>query len=351
LARQSVGFLTEAYRHEEAASGTAGWRKTIADLSAELGTMIRNVSIMNRSWDILLSLLVLSPLVCTANELVIPEVAIEFKNLPASTAGSEIYRRNTATDAVTPIGSVILSVRREDAEVPSGSSLSDSSFRATVQSRFDKELDPKAQGALTSVGGHAGWALIEAQRSARSPWILYTCVIYVIVDQHLYRLMVRTVGGVQRPTEFDAVVREISNAIFLPAPPAVDGTPGPVAAAGPMKLPPFAPVGGLGDGLIVGLPKQTSVGVADLEFTIDGQGRAQGYKVLYTEPRQYGVLALTYLQQKTFGVPADWEESGSQSLRFTVEFQFPVATGGSCPGPGLPPHMADTPVIPICLAN
>jgi hypothetical protein len=297
-------------------------------------------------------LFVLTPLVCTANELVIPELAIEFKNMPASTADSEIYRRTSATEAITPIGPVILSVRREDAEVPSSNSLSDPSYRATVQSRFDQGLDPKAQGAMTSVGSHPGWTLIAAQKGVHSPGILYSCITYVIVDQHLYRLVVRAlVVGMTRPVEFDAVVRAISDATFERAAQTRVSAPGPAIAAGSMKLPPYVPVGNVGRGLIVGLPKQNGLGIADLEFSIDGQGRVQGYKLLYAEPRQYGVLALTFLEQKLFGVSADWEESGSQSLRFTMEFQFPVAVGGSCPGPASPPHIADAPVIPICLAN
>jgi hypothetical protein len=67
-------------------------------------------------------------------------------------------------------------------------------------------------------------------------------------------------------------------------------------------------------------------------------------------PREEGVLALMFLQNRIFGVPADWEESGAQSQRFNLELQFPVApAGASCGGPPSPPRVAETPVVQVCL--
>ena len=302
---------------------------------------------MNRSRDLNLWPLLLLPLVCAGNELVIPQLAVKFNDLPPSTAKSEVLQRPTASEAITVIGPVILSVRREDAEVPSGSSLSDPNYRAIVQSRFDKSLEPKAQGAMTAVGGHPGWSLIDAHQEAHSPSALYTYITYVIVDQHLYRLMVRAIGRRQRPPEFDAAVKAISDITFEPPSQPADSRPRSGAAVTPIRLPPYAPVGDVG--MVVGLKQHGQV-VVDLEFSIDGEGRAQGPKLLYAEPRQAGVLALVFLQNRIFGVPADWEESGSQSLRFTLELQFAIApAGGSCEGPTSPPRTADTPVVQVCL--
>lgn len=268
--------------------------------------------------------------------------------LPPSTAKSEVLQRPTASEAITVIGPVILSVRREDAEVPSGSSLSDPNYRAMVQSRFDKLLDPKAQGAMTVVGGYPGWSLIDAHQQAHSPSSLYTYITYVIVDQHLYRLVVRAIGHRLRPPEFDAVVKAISDITFEPPSQAADSrSKSGAAVAPPITLPPFAPVGDVG--IVVGL-KQHGLVIVDLEFSIDGEGHAQGPKLLYAEPRQDGVLALIFLQNRIFGVPADWNESGSQSLRFTLELQFSIAqASGSCEGPPSPPRVADTPVVQVCL--
>jgi hypothetical protein len=302
---------------------------------------------MKRTRNLHLWLLLSSPLVCAANDLVFPELGVKLSDLPTLTAGSAVFQRPTASEVITPIGSAILSVRREDREVPSGSGLSDPTFRAALQSRFDKTLDTKAQGAMTAVGGSPGWTLIDAHKEARSPLALYTCITYVIADRHLYRFMVRAVAARTRPAEFDAVVKAISNVTFTSTSGPRDTVPGSSAAPGAMKLPPS--VGDPGSGRIVG-PKQHEQGVVNLEFSIDGQGHVQGAKLLYAEPRTDGVLGLVYLQNRLFGVPADWEESGSHNLRFTLEFQFPVAAAGvPCEGTASPPRIPDTPVVRVCL--
>lgn len=303
---------------------------------------------MKRTRNLHLWLLLFSPLVSNASGVVYPELGVKLSDLPTATAGSEVFQRPAASEVVTPLGSsTILSVRREDKEVPPGSSLSDPTFRAALQSRFDKTLDATAQGTMTAVGGNPGWTLIDAHKDAHSPFALYTCTTYVIVDQHLYRFMVRAAGARTRPAEFDAVVKAISNVTFTSPSGPGDAVPASGAAPRAMKLPPS--VGDLGSGMIVGL-KQHEQGVVDLEFSIDGQGHVQGTKLLYAEPRNDGLLGMMYLQNRLFGVPADWDESGLRNLRFTLEFQFPVAGAGMpCADTASPPRIPDTPVVRVCL--
>lgn len=301
---------------------------------------------MRRIRNLQLWVLLFSPLVCAASELLIPETATKLNELPAPAAGSEVFRRPTAVEVITPVGPAILSVRREDTEVPSGRNLSDSGYRAELRSRFDKTLDPKIEGVMTSVGGSPGWTLVDARKDAHSHLSVYTLISYVIVDRHLYRFMVRAVGTPARPAEFDGLAKAIGNVTFT-TPQSIDAASASGAGTGAMKLPPS--VGDPGRGLIVGL-KQHAEGVAGLDFTIDGQGHPQGAKLLYADPPNDGVLALAYLQSRLFGVPADWEESGSQNVRFKLEFQFPVSAGGaSCGDAASPARIPDVSVVRVCL--
>jgi len=76
-------------------------------------------------------------------------------------------------------------------------------------------VESKTLGAPTSVGGHSAWTVVDAH-SGSSELMHYTCLTYVIVDQHLYRLAVTANGSPGRPPEFDALVKALSGITFEP---------------------------------------------------------------------------------------------------------------------------------------
>jgi hypothetical protein len=84
--------------------------------------------------------------------------------------------------------------------------------------------------------------------------------------------------------------------------------------------------------------------VVDVEFSIDRQGHAKDLKQTYAASPDLGALASAYVQQRVFRVPADWEATGSENQRFTIEVQFSTR----CPPVGIKPRVADAPVIETC---
>ena len=57
---------------------------------------------------------------------------------------------------------------------------------------------------------------MDAREDSSSDRTHYTCLTYVIVDQHLYRLAVTADGAPGRPPEFDTLVKALSGVSFEP---------------------------------------------------------------------------------------------------------------------------------------
>jgi hypothetical protein len=159
-----------------------------------------------------LAVLLLWPLASLANEVDIPELGIRLTQLPAGASKPQVSARAAGYEATTRLGPAVLDVYREDVPAPAGSDVADPNYRALLDVKFGKTLESKAQGAPTDVGGHSGWTVVDL-RDARSATD-YTCVTYVIVDQHLYRLKVSAGGSDGRPPEFDALVKALSGVTF-----------------------------------------------------------------------------------------------------------------------------------------
>ena len=116
-------------------------------------------------------------------------------------------------DAVMHLGSAELSIYREEELVPPGSDVADPGYRASLDRRYHGSVESKTLGAPTSLGGHSAWTVVDA-RSASADLTHYTCLTYVIVDQHLYRLAVTADGSPARPPEFDELVKALSSVSF-----------------------------------------------------------------------------------------------------------------------------------------
>ena len=56
--------------------------------------------------------------------------------------------------------------------------------------------------------------MVDAREDSSADVTHYTCLSYVIVDQHLYRLAVTANGSPGRPPEFDALVKALSGVTF-----------------------------------------------------------------------------------------------------------------------------------------
>jgi hypothetical protein len=56
--------------------------------------------------------------------------------------------------------------------------------------------------------------VVDAREESSADLTHYTCLSYVIVDQHLYRLAITADGSPGRPPEFDTLVKALSGVSF-----------------------------------------------------------------------------------------------------------------------------------------
>jgi hypothetical protein len=167
-----------------------------------------------------------------------------------------------ATLQVSPF--TYLSLYRADDPIPSGN-VGEATYRSDLLARLDDSKAITAKGAVTLLGGHDAWTIVDVQRVG--PLIAYTYKAYVIVDQHPYRLTVSSLGS-QRPAEFDATVKAVSSSIkFEPLQRSAESH----SASVPGAMPRFVS-GGHEEYYPASSSRRREQGIVDLEFSIDGQG-------------------------------------------------------------------------------
>ncbi len=172
---------------------------------------------MHRPHAVPLIALLLWPLAVQASDLDLPELGVRLTGLPDAATKPQVSEASQPPgyDAVLRLGSAELSIYREEDPAPAGSSVADPGYRAGLDRRYHGNVESKTLGAPTSVGGHSAWTVVDA-RSTSADLTHYTCLTYLIVDQHLYRLAVTADGTPARPPEFDQLVRALSSVSFEP---------------------------------------------------------------------------------------------------------------------------------------
>jgi len=171
---------------------------------------------MRTSSVLALASMLLLPLAGHANDIDIPELGVRLTALPSAATQpqvSQVAQQPAGYDAVTRLGLATLNIYREDDPVAPGSDVADPRFRALLDRRY-RGIESKTLGAPTSLGGHSAWTVVDAREDSSSDRTHYTCLTYVIVDQHVYRLAVTADGAPGRPPEFDAMVRALSGVSF-----------------------------------------------------------------------------------------------------------------------------------------
>jgi hypothetical protein len=171
---------------------------------------MRNAAALWMAWGMLW------PLVSGASEVEVPELGITLMSLPSSADKPQVVQGPAGEEASTRDGAAVLRIYRDDAPVPAGSDVASPHYRALLDRKFQPTIESETQGAPTLVGGHSAWTVVDAHPVARSGLTTYTCITYLIVDQHLYRLTITAQGASARPPEFDSLVTAISNVKFAP---------------------------------------------------------------------------------------------------------------------------------------
>lgn len=160
-----------------------------------------------------LAAVLLWPLVCQAADVDVPELGVRLAALPAGAAPPQVSPEPGGYQAVTHAGVASLSIFREDQPAPAGSDVADPRYRASLDNKF-KSVESKDQGAPTALADHSAWTVVDMERASGA--MRYTCLTYVIVDQHLYRLLVTAESAQGRPAEFDSLVVAMSGVKFEP---------------------------------------------------------------------------------------------------------------------------------------
>ena len=157
------------------------------------------------------------PLAGRANDVDVAELGIRLTALPSAASRPEVSavtQHPAGYGAVTHLGPAVLNIYREDEPVPVGSNVADPNYRALLDRRYRGSVESKTLGAPTSLGGHSAWTVVDAREGGSSEPTHYTCLTYVIVDQHLYRLAITADGNPGRPLEFDVLVKALSGVTF-----------------------------------------------------------------------------------------------------------------------------------------
>lgn len=165
------------------------------------------------------------PLLCRAADVDVPELGVRLGSLPEGAAPPQVSAAPGGYEAVTHEGVASLSIFREDQAAPAGSDVADPHYRATLDHKY-KSVESKDQGAPTALAEHSAWTVVDMQHTSGST--RYTCLTYVIVDQHLYRILVTAESTQGRPAEFDSLVVAMSGVSFEP----VQRTPQAAASRG-----------------------------------------------------------------------------------------------------------------------
>jgi len=180
------------------------------------GERTQNVKIrhMRRSSFLSLFAALLWPLAAYASDVDVPELGVRLSTVPDGVTQPQVTQRPPGYDAVIHYGLAKLEIFREDDPTPPGSDVADPRYRALLDRRYHGGVESKAVGAPTSLGGHSAWTVVDAREDSSVDLTHYTCLSYVIVDQHLYRLAVTADGAPGRPPEFDTLVKALSRVSF-----------------------------------------------------------------------------------------------------------------------------------------
>jgi hypothetical protein len=168
---------------------------------------------MPKSGLVPLLLALLWPLAAQANEVEIPELGIRLTAVPSAATKPQVTEQPARYEAVMHLGAAELNIQREEDPVAVGSDVADPKYRALLDRRYHGSVESKSLGAPTSLGGHSAWTVVDA-RSDSADLAHYTCLTYVIVDQHLYRLAITADGSPARPPAFDELVKALSGVSF-----------------------------------------------------------------------------------------------------------------------------------------
>jgi len=170
---------------------------------------------MHRPRALGLALALLAALPAHADDVDVPELGVRLTGLPSGAVKPQVAARAGGDELSMGLGEAVLTVYREDTPAPAGSDVASPAYRAGLDARFGDRIDSKDQGAPTTLAGHSAWTVVDLRRDD-GEHAQYLCVTYVIVDQHLYRLVVRASANGPRPAEFDALVRTMSDITFEP---------------------------------------------------------------------------------------------------------------------------------------
>jgi TonB family protein len=277
----------------------------------------------------------------------IPELGIHMSGLPDGVTLPLVMRRFDGYQANLRIGAATLTLARLEDPVPAVSDVRDAAYRAIQQVTLDEDLGPKAHGETTAINGHAAWTTVSARRTDNGTGV-YTCVTYVVVDQHLYRFVADAMGGDTRPPDFEAAVRAMSELTFG----AIDRSAvhDEVAPAGLLIMPKFHPDFNV-DWYPPEAKRRGEEGIVGLEFSIDGKGHVQDVQRSYGEAGDLATSAQTMLQRAAFRVGPGWEARDYEKLRFAMEFQFSIdepSQGRHCHGSSTPRVIPGAEVVAIC---
>lgn len=286
----------------------------------------------------------LTPIVCQARDISIPEIGVTFLGAPENTSAPMLHPDLNGEEGIVRMGEALVVVYRGSDTVAPKAAVTDEGFRASLQSMPDLIIHSRSKGALTSLAGRRAWAFYDVYASEYL--VDYVLVVYVIIDEHLYILQVAAHTPSKKSPDFDVAVRTLQNASFFL----------PVHGSGHATN--FASTPGTGSlhhvrhrvNEILYPPRAQRLGEqgeVDMEFRIDRGGHPRDVRETYAATRDLGAAAERQIRTLRFDVPRDWAESGSDNRIIQAEFQFSLRCRADSPAI-YPPRVVGASVISVC---
>lgn len=289
----------------------------------------------------------LHPSFCRAAVLEIPALGVRFTNVPAEATAPTVMERPTGSEARFEIGETTLSVYREDAKVPQGSTVKDNRY---LQGIRIPGYPPEniSRGGQTTIAGYPAWT--RQAESSIAPFVIYhRWTAYLIVDGHLYRLLIFAVTREPSVAHFMTAMKAMSGIAFIPVVrPANRSNDASEAGSEPgrsgSRLPRFISSGV--DYLYSAQAQRLGEeGDVDVAFNIDRQGHVQELRQFFASAPHLGERIPRFLHNGVFKVGPNWHASGGDQRRYRMEFQFSLR----CPAVSKPSPIPNTATVAVCV--
>ncbi|MBS0377423.1 MAG: hypothetical protein JSS29_02970 [Proteobacteria bacterium] len=277
-----------------------------------------------------------------------PDVGVRLAGLPDSLAAPIVTQRPHGWGAVAQDAITVVDLYRQEHAAPGPASFSDPQYQKQVLAEFEGHGAPQGQLRTAQVDGRDALIVFGAGRLASHPAIAqFYCHVYVLADQHLTRMSVDAFrlsnGTIERPPEFDQLVRVLLDAKLQPVVHASADSAGPQQASR-VVFPHL---------VMASIPypehelKVGGAGTVGVEFSLNAKAQVTDFKQTSTDRGGLGEEIPRFLRTALFWPTADWDPT--QKVTMDFRYTWLDSEAESCPVKA--PNRSVNASVDICCAH